>query len=116
MIVGFALPEGLAGAGKSLVGCPGSRPFYPLERFAGFLAWTKEDMNVIGHDYEGAQVVESDLGAAFESLYDQGRYGGIAQEHWTFAGGVQIAVHPDECAFGGGLLWGRVESAGQAAV
>lgn len=103
MVVGFALPERLTGAGQDLIGFPRCCSFQLLEYTTGFLFWTKQNVNVVGHDYQGSQIVKTVFAAVFESLNNQPSHLRMPEKHRPVACSVQVAVHPRKCFSGGSL-------------
>jgi hypothetical protein len=96
MIIRFALPEWLTGAREDQIRFPSGRPFQPLQDSAGLLPRPNQHMNVIGHYYEGAQIVASVVATAMESLYHQVRHFRAFQGHRSQPRGIQITIHPYE--------------------
>jgi hypothetical protein len=71
--VRLPLPEGFAGAGQKLVGLPRGCSLQPLEYATWFLFRAKQDVNVVGHDNEGSQILRPKtlFAAAFKNLYNE---------------------------------------------
>src|SRR6266851_486812 len=77
MIEGLVLPEGLAFAAQGGIGVAGGYPFEDIGDSCEGRARFQQDVNVIGHDHEGVELVAAKLGTAQDGVF------GVSSNLWV---------------------------------
>jgi len=113
-VVGFTLPERLAGSVQELVCLPRGGA---LERFQELVrrdGWQKQCVDVIRHDGERSELVVPEGGAAVQGIDDEFGDWFFRQENRACAPAVEIRIHPGESVGGCALRGLRKSPGGQA--
>ena len=116
MIVGFALPELLAGAIEQSIGFARGSSFQRFEQLARRYRRTQEHVDMVRHNYERSELIMAEIGAFQKGVNDNLRNVFLPQEQRPRSCFIQVAIHPGECFTRGRLRRRREFSRRECAV
>jgi len=117
MVVTLSLPEGQAGALQQAVGFPGRVALQCLQEAAGGLARQHQQVDMVGHDHVGEEIIIPQLmrSKMDRCLHQRGdRF--LRKIQWTASCCVEVSVDPNEGGAGIGFVRWRKVAMGKAAV
>ena len=98
---------------EDFVGLSGGESFHGAHQGGDRDVRRDQDVDVVGHDYPGVQVVVGFM-AVVQGVYEHGCEFGVAEMEGAFGGGVELAVYGGEGLAGSD--GGEGEVLGQGAV
>ena len=97
-VPGFLLPEGLAGAAQDSIGLASGRAFEPAGDFGQGHLGRQEQVDVVGHEDPGVQVIKCAFGFSVQRLF--GYHLGdpwIGQPFWPLLFSIKFSIFCHEC-------------------
>jgi len=116
VIVGLSLPKGIAGSVKKLVRLTSGHAFQRAQHSGDRDFGPKQNMDMVGHENPGTQIVVAEFSAAMQALnHDLGDLL-VLQIHRPLPGSIQISIHPNESLTRSHLSRRRISRTRQASV
>ncbi len=116
VVVRFALPKRLPRSAQQTVRFASRVPLQRFEQPAGRHQRQQQNVHVVGHQNERAQMIMAEFHAASKRVDDQTGNGFLPQKQRAGRGRIQAPVHPHEGLTGGDLPRWRVHCSRKAAV
>lgn len=109
VVEGFVLPDGFSGAAEAGVDVSRGDALESGGDFGERRVRSEEDVDVVGHDDVGVQVIAAQLGATKDGIFGVVCEFAIGEPDGALLGGVQAAVQLKEGFVEGvlGFLWPR---------
>jgi len=116
VVVGFRLPEGLAGTAQDSVCFAGGCSLERLEEVAGRDLGKQQGVDVIRHDDECGQIEVAEFNSCVKGGDDELGDGWVAEVEGPGCGTIEVAVDPHKCAAGRGFFRGWEAAVGETSV
>jgi hypothetical protein len=114
MVVGFPLPERLAGSSKYKVRGSGGKAFERLQQQARSHHRQQQHMHMVRHDGKRSKIILAQFGPFEQRSNHQFRDRWLFQKQGAGSGAIHILVHPNKCLSGGEFVRRRISPMGKA--